>query len=106
MSAPGVLLGHWGRGWAKYQGGASDAALRLVVIAESGPLDELQRAHVELLRGQIAFASRRGNDAPPLLLKAAKSFEPLDGRLARETYLDALWAAIFVGRLCPQRWCT
>ena len=29
---------------------------RLVAIAESGPLDELQRAQVELLRGQIAFA--------------------------------------------------
>ncbi|HEY2200457.1 MAG TPA: AAA family ATPase [Solirubrobacteraceae bacterium] len=82
---------------AKYQGGAADAALRLVAIAESGPLDDLQRAHVELLRGQIAFAANRGNDAPPLLLKAAKSFEPLDGRLARETYLDALWAATFVG---------
>ncbi|HEY2274435.1 MAG TPA: hypothetical protein VGH61_02935, partial [Steroidobacteraceae bacterium] len=84
---------------AKYQAGAPDAALRLVAIAESGPLDDLQRARVELLRGQIAFAVNRGNDAPPLLLKAAKSFEPLDGRLARETYLEALWAAIFAGRL-------
>ena len=53
----------------------------------------------ELLRGQIAFASSRGSDAPPLLLKAARQFEPLDPRLARETYLDALSAAIFAGRL-------
>ena len=56
----------------------------------------------DLLRGQIAFASRRGSDAPRLLLKAAtRQFEPLDPRLARETcHLDALAAAIFMlGRL-------
>ena len=32
-------------------------------------------------------------------LKAARQFEPLDPRLARETYLDALAAATFAGRL-------
>ena len=52
-----------------------------------------------MLRAQIAFASNRGSDAPPLLLKAAKRLEPLDVRLARETYLDALSAAMFAGRL-------
>ena len=31
---------------AKHQAGAFDAALGLVSIAESGPLDELQRAHL------------------------------------------------------------
>src|SRR5205085_290707 len=45
---------------AKHQAGAFDAALRLVAIAESGPLNELQRAQVDLLRGQIAFALSRG----------------------------------------------
>ena len=45
---------------------------------EAGPLDELQRARVDLLRGQIAFAVSRGSDAPPLLLEAAKRLEPLD----------------------------
>ena len=53
---------------------------------KSGPLNELQRAQVELLRGQIAFALNRGSDAAPLLLKAAKRLEPLDPSLARETY--------------------
>ncbi|MEA2212662.1 MAG: hypothetical protein QOF83_2610, partial [Solirubrobacteraceae bacterium] len=79
------------------QTGAFDAALRLVAIAESGPLNELERAQLELLRGQIAFALNRGRDAPPLLLKAAKSFESLDGGLARETYLEALTAVFFPG---------
>jgi DNA-binding CsgD family transcriptional regulator len=84
---------------AKHQAGAFDAALRLVAIAESGPLNELQRAQVELLRGQIEFAVNRGRDAPPLLLKAAKRLEPLDIGLARVTYLEALSAAISAGRL-------
>jgi DNA-binding CsgD family transcriptional regulator len=84
---------------AKHQAGALDAALGLVAIAESGPLDELQRAQVDVLRAQISFASSRGRDAPPLLLKAAKRLEPLDVRLARETYLDALFAAVVVHRL-------
>ena len=34
-----------------------------------------------------------------LLLHTARQLEPLDVRLARETYLDALASAIFVGRL-------
>jgi DNA-binding CsgD family transcriptional regulator len=84
---------------AKHQAGAFDAALRLVALSESGPLNELQRAQVDLLRAQIAFASSRGNDAPPLLLKAAKRLEPLDQRLARETYLEALTAVFFPGLL-------
>jgi hypothetical protein len=84
---------------AKRQSGAFDAALGLVAIAESGPLTELQHAHIDLLRGQIAFALSGGSDAPRLLLKAAKRFEPLDRRLARETYLEALTAVWFPGLL-------
>ena len=84
---------------AKHQAGAPDAALGLLAMAQAGPLDELQRARADLLRAQIAFAVNRGSDAPPLLLKAAKRLEPLDVRLSRETYLEALWAAMFVGRL-------
>ena len=41
----------------------------------------------------------RGGDAPQLLLEAAKRLEPLDGALARETYLDAFAAALFADRL-------
>jgi DNA-binding CsgD family transcriptional regulator len=84
---------------AKYQAGAFDAALGLLAAAEAGPPDQFRRARADLLRGQIAFASSRSSDAPPLLLKAARQFESLDPRLARETYLDALAAATFAGRL-------
>jgi len=84
---------------ATAQAGAFDPAVALLAVAEVGPLDELQRARADLLRGQIAFASSRGSSAPPLLLKAARQFEPLDVRLARETFLEALSAALFAGRL-------
>jgi DNA-binding CsgD family transcriptional regulator len=84
---------------AKHEAGAPDDALKLVATAEMGPLDELQRARLERLRAEVAFARRRGNDAPPLLLAAAKRLEPLDATLARETYLEALSAAIIAGRL-------
>ena len=84
---------------ASLQAGAFDKALGLLVMAEAGPLDELQAARVDLLRGQIAFASGMGDDAPPLLLKAAARLEPLDLDLARETYLNAWGAAMFAGRL-------
>jgi DNA-binding CsgD family transcriptional regulator len=47
----------------------------------------------------MAFAERRGSGAPRLLLDAAKKLGPLDSGLARETYLEALGAAISAGRL-------
>jgi DNA-binding CsgD family transcriptional regulator/tetratricopeptide (TPR) repeat protein len=87
---------------ARHQAGGPDAALGLLASAEAGPLDELQRARADVLRAQIAFATHRGGDAPPLLLKAARRLEALDARLARETYLDALSAALFVGRLTSE----
>jgi DNA-binding CsgD family transcriptional regulator len=84
---------------AKHQAGAPDTALELLSAASAGPLDPLQRVRSELLRAQIAFTVRRGRDVPALLLRAAERLEPLDVRLARETYLDALDAAIFAGPL-------
>ena len=56
-------------------------------------------ARVDLLCAQIAAGTRRGDDAPPLLLKAGRQLEPLDIGLARETYLEAFTAAVIVGRL-------
>jgi len=84
---------------ASLQAGAFDAALELLVTAETGPLDQLQRARVVLLRAEVAFASSRGSAAPALLLRAANGIEPLDARLARAGYLEALSAALFAARL-------
>jgi DNA-binding CsgD family transcriptional regulator len=85
--------------WASFAAGAPDAAYELLAMAELGRLDELQRAELARLRAQMAFAERRGSGAPRLLLDAAKKLEPLDSGLARETYLEALGAAISAGRL-------
>jgi len=84
---------------AKFDAAAPDRADRLLATAETAALDDLQRARADVLRAQIAFARGRGSDAPPLLLKAAKYLEPLDGGLAREGYLEAFGAVLFAGRL-------
>jgi len=84
---------------ANHQAGAPGAALSLLATPRQDRSDELQRARADLLRAQIAFAMSRGRDAPPLLLNAAKRLEALDVRLARETYLDALTAAVSAHRL-------
>jgi DNA-binding CsgD family transcriptional regulator len=84
---------------AKFDAAAPDAALELLAIAELAPLDELQRARLERLRAEIAFARTRGGDAAALLLDAARRLEPLDPALARETHLEAMAAAMFAGRL-------
>jgi DNA-binding CsgD family transcriptional regulator len=84
---------------AHLQGGAFDAARQQLASLEPGLLDELGRAQVERLRGQIEFASSAGAEAPALLLNAARRIEPLDTELARETYLDAWVGAFFAGGL-------
>src|SRR5712691_11437656 len=84
---------------ANLQAGAFDNALELLTTAEAGRLHDFASARVDLLRGQIAFASGLGSDAPPLLLKAAKRLEPFDPAMARETYLGAWGAALFAGPL-------
>ena len=92
-------------GWAlaaarlKVQAGAFDAAGELLAMAESGPLSDAQQAHADLVRAQLAFVANRGSDAPLLLLKGAERLRHIDARLCRATYLDALSAAIFAGRL-------
>jgi DNA-binding CsgD family transcriptional regulator/tetratricopeptide (TPR) repeat protein len=83
----------------KYEAGALEDAVALLATAEAGALDDLERARVHLLRGQIAFAARRGSDAAALLLSAARELDAVDPSLARATYLDALAAALFAGRL-------
>jgi len=84
---------------AKRVAGALDAAAGLAVLAEHGPLDDLHRAELDALLGQIAFARDRGNEAAPRMLRAASRLERIDLRLARETYLDALVAALFSSHL-------
>jgi DNA-binding CsgD family transcriptional regulator len=84
---------------AKFESAAPEAAQELLAAAEMCPLDDLQRARLARLRAEIVFARRRGSDAPPLLLDAARELAALDPASARETYLEALGAAMYAGRL-------
>ncbi|MFL5929523.1 MAG: hypothetical protein ACJ77E_21535, partial [Gaiellaceae bacterium] len=81
---------------ASMQAGTFEVALELCSAAEASA-SGLDRAMVDLLRGQIAFASNLGGDAPPLLLKAARQLESVDLELARQTYLDAWIASLTAG---------
>ena len=84
---------------ARFEAGMPESAHELLVRAASGPVDELQRARMDRLRAQIVFGRERGSAAPRLLLDVAKRLDPLDAGLARDTYLEAIGAAIFAGRL-------
>ena len=73
--------------FANVQAGAFDTARTLLTIARDGPADEQQRAQIDLVSAQLAFASTRGGEATPLLLAAARRLEPLDlgARIAGST---------------------
>ena len=79
---------------AKRDAGALDAATALLAAVGHGPPDARRMAEVWRLRGQLALDQQRGADAAQYLLRAARALEPVDIQLARQTYLEALGAAI------------
>jgi DNA-binding CsgD family transcriptional regulator len=86
---------------ASFLAGAFDAALQLATMAEAGPLDDFQRARVNLLRGHISLVLGYGGDAAPLLLQAAQQLGPFDIDLARQAYLTAYasgYSASYLGQ--------
>ena len=84
---------------AEYLAGSPQAALTLLEGAASAPMDALEVAIAERLRGRIALHVGRRGEGAPVLLDAARRLESLDPRLARETHLEALHAAAVAGRL-------
>ncbi|MFC6160009.1 helix-turn-helix domain-containing protein [Kribbella jiaozuonensis] len=84
---------------AKFESGALDAATALLALAAGCPMDDLGRAMVARLQAQIVFVLNRGASAPAPLLAAADLLAPLDVETARDTYLEALGATIYAGRL-------
>ncbi|MDT5153372.1 MAG: hypothetical protein QOI01_5105 [Mycobacterium sp.] len=92
---------------AKRDAAAPDAAYQLLAIAELGPLSARQQAQVARMRAQMEFVRSRGGETGALttseaaaqLLRAAKGLDGLDDNLALETYLEALTAAMYAGRL-------
>jgi DNA-binding CsgD family transcriptional regulator len=84
---------------AKYLAGSPQAALTLLQSAASAPMDGLEIAMAERLRGRIALHLSRSGEGAPVLLDAAQRLESFDPGLARETHLEALHAAAVAGRL-------
>jgi DNA-binding CsgD family transcriptional regulator len=84
---------------AMAQSGQLDRARDLLSVVDTALLSDVQQARADLVRAQLALIDNHGNDTAPLLLSAARRLETIDATLARETYLDALVAAIFAGRL-------
>ncbi|MFV8050125.1 AAA family ATPase [Mycobacterium sp. 48b] len=92
---------------AKLDAGALTDADKLLAMAELVPATELQRARAARLSAQMEFAKRRGGDtsAAPLreiasrMHDAAILFQDLDSGAVRGTYLEALAAAMYAGRL-------
>ncbi|HEY3087920.1 MAG TPA: LuxR C-terminal-related transcriptional regulator [Jatrophihabitantaceae bacterium] len=81
--------------WAMCDAGSLDAASSLLAVVDSGPPNPLRAAQAEHLRGQIAFDQARGTAAAQLLRSSARQLEQLDPRLARDTHLEALSAAMW-----------
>jgi DNA-binding CsgD family transcriptional regulator/tetratricopeptide (TPR) repeat protein len=92
---------------AKRDAAAPEAAYELLATAELGPLSELQQAQITRIRAQMEFVRCRAgepgapkaSEAAAQLLDAAKRLENLDDDAARETYFEALTAAMYTGRL-------
>ena len=82
----------------KARAGATEDALALLAVAQAGPLDDTETARVELLHAHLSLDSRHGERALPQLLSAARRLEWIHPELARETYLDALSAAMLAAR--------
>ncbi|MEU8122476.1 AAA family ATPase [Spirillospora sp. NPDC049024] len=81
---------------ATLQAGDLDTARRFADIADRNARDEFQRVRAHLVRSRITFAAGLDQEAPPLLLSAARRLEPFDMDLARETYLIAWGTAALI----------
>jgi DNA-binding CsgD family transcriptional regulator len=84
---------------ASHDAGAPEASLRLLDTTRNQPLTPLQEALVARLRARAGYALRRNSSGARRLLSAAQGLEHLDPVLARDTYIEALAAAVYGGRL-------
>ncbi|WP_205825469.1 hypothetical protein [Microbispora catharanthi] len=80
---------------ASLRAGDIEVARRFADIADRDAQSEFQRVRAHLTRGHITFAAGFDNEAPLMLLEAARRLEPFDLDLARETYLIAWGSASF-----------
>lgn len=84
---------------ATYDAGAPEDVLRLLDSARDQRLSAHQQALVGRLRARVGYALHRDRSAPRRLLRAAQALAAHDRALARDTYMEALAAAVFAGHL-------
>ncbi|SEH52969.1 regulatory protein, luxR family [Mycolicibacterium rutilum] len=92
---------------AKRDVAASDAAHELLAVAELGRPSDFQRAVITRLRAQMSFVRSRAGEpgAPQLadtatpLLDAARQLDGVDDYSSRESFLEAIAALMYAGRL-------
>jgi DNA-binding CsgD family transcriptional regulator len=84
---------------AELAAGAPGKAEGLLAQASTFHRDPLASARALRLRGEISYALGQLDEAPAVLLSAARELAPLDAEEARDTLLEALQAALYAGRL-------
>ena len=84
---------------AHFSAASPDRATEMASVADLCPLSPLDRARLTRLRARVLFARSRSDEAAPLLLDAASTFATEKSALARETYLEAISATVFSGRV-------
>jgi DNA-binding CsgD family transcriptional regulator/tetratricopeptide (TPR) repeat protein len=84
---------------AHLEAGGPDAASTLLASVQTGPLDDFNRAQVEILRGNAATGWGHMGEGADLCLRAARRLEPIDVQLARDTHNMAYTAAALAGDL-------
>ncbi|QRP43152.1 helix-turn-helix transcriptional regulator [Amycolatopsis sp. FDAARGOS 1241] len=82
---------------AKLDAGEPAAAARLVVLARALEPARLPAARADLIFAKARWFTEPAGEAAAALVAAADGLAGLDPGLARETYLEALTAAIFAG---------
>lgn len=82
-----------------FSAASPDRATELASLAGLCPLNHLDSARLARVRARILFARSRSDEAAPLLLDAAEQFAAAESPLARETYLEAISATVFAGRV-------
>jgi DNA-binding CsgD family transcriptional regulator len=87
---------------AELTAGAPRRAAALLELAAPNLDDELHRAEALSLRATLALALGENGHTSGMLHQAAKAFEPFDVRLARDTHLEAITAALYAGRLASR----
>jgi DNA-binding CsgD family transcriptional regulator len=84
---------------ARLTAGDPDRTRELLDLAATSHLSEGDAARVDVVRARLAFALSSGGEAPALLLRAADRLAALGLPEANDTYLEAIRAAHFAGRL-------